>query len=426
MSATSEPSRAGPGERAGTGLAAGEGAAPRLAISFILLTLAIDAMGIGLILPVMPDLLREVTGGSLAEAAVWGGLLTTIFAVMQFLFGPTLGALSDRFGRRPVLLVSLLVMALDYLVMALAGAVWLLLVTRAIGGITAATHATATAYIADISRPEEKAARFGLTGAAFGIGFVLGPMLGGLLSEFGTRAPFWAAAGLALLNALLGWTVLRETVTDRIRRSFDWRRAHPFGAFRQMGRLPGVRRLLLLVFLYEFAFLVYPATWAYFTAARFGWEPRTIGLSLAAFGIAVALVQGGLIRVILRRLGEAGTVLWGFSYNAFAFLVLALIGNGTIAFLFTPLTALGAVVTPALMGLMSRSVPDDAQGELQGLVVSARAVATILSPLVMTGVFAAFTTPGAPVHLPGAAFLLSMSLMVACGLVFVAHLRAAR
>jgi len=406
------------------GGAAGERAGPRLAIAFILLTLAIDAMGIGLILPVMPDLIREVTGGTLAEAAVWGGLLTTIFAVMQFLFGPTLGALSDRFGRRPVLLVSLLVMAVDYLVMALAGTIWLLIVTRVVGGITAATHATATAYIADISRPEEKAARFGLTGAAFGLGFVLGPMIGGLLSEFGTRAPFWAAAALAVLNLCLGWAVLRETVTDRIRRAFDWRRANPLGAFRQMGRLPGAQRLLLLVFLYEFAFLVYPATWAYFTAARFGWEARTIGLSLAAFGIAVALVQGGLIRVILRHLGETGTVLWGFSFNACAFLFLALVQNGTVALVFTPLTALGAVVTPALMGLMSRTVPDDAQGELQGVVASARAVATILSPLAMTGVFAAFTAPGAPVHLPGAAFLLSMALMVACGLVYVAHLRA--
>ncbi|MCX7645285.1 MAG: TCR/Tet family MFS transporter [Rhodobacteraceae bacterium] len=399
---------------------------PRLAVGFILTTLAIDAMGIGLILPVMPDLLRDLTGGSLAEAALWGGLLTTAFAVMQFLFGPTLGALSDRFGRRPVLLVSLLVMAADYLVMALAGTVWLLLAARLVGGITAATHATATAWIADISRPEEKAARFGLAGAAFGLGFVLGPLAGGLLSEFGTRAPFWAAAGLALLNLGLGWAVLRETVTGRIRRAFDWRRANPFGAFRQMGRLPGVQRMLLLVFLYEFAFLVYPATWAYFTAARFGWEARTIGLSLAAFGIAVALVQGGLIRLVLRRLGEAGTVLWGISFNACAFLFLALVGNGTVAFVFTPLTALGAVVTPALMGLMSRRVPDDAQGELQGLVASARAVATILSPPVMTGVFAAFTAPGAPVHLPGAAFLLSMALMVACGLVHVAHLRAAR
>lgn len=396
----------------------------RLPIAFILMTLALDAMGIGLILPVMPDLIREVTGGTLAEAALWGGVLTTSFAVMQFLFGPALGALSDRFGRRPVLLVSLAVMAADYMIMALAGTIWLLLFARVAGGITAATHATATAWIADISSPEEKAARFGLTGAAFGLGFVLGPMVGGLLSEFGTRAPFWAAGGLALLNLALGWAVLRETVTDRIRRAFSWRRANPFGAFRQMGRLPGVQRMLLLVFLYEFAFLVYPATWAYFAAARFGWSAATIGASLALFGIAIAAVQGGLIRLILRRLGEAGTVMWGFSFNAVAFLFMAFVQDGTVALAFTPFLALGAVVTPALQGLMSRTVPDDAQGELQGVVGSARAVAMILSPLVMTGVFAAFTAPGATLHLPGAAFLLSMALMVVCGLVHVARPRA--
>jgi DHA1 family tetracycline resistance protein-like MFS transporter len=396
----------------------------RLPIAFILITLAIDAMGIGLILPVMPRLLEEVTGGTLAQAALWGGILSTLFAVMQFLFGPTVGALSDRFGRRPVLLVSLGVMAIDYLVMALAGTIWLLLLTRAVGGITAATQSTATAYIADISRPEEKAARFGLVGAAFGVGFVLGPMVGGLLAEFGTRAPFYAAAGLALLNMAFGALVLKETVDDRIRRAFSRARANPFGAFRQMGTLPGVQRLLLLVFLYEFAFIVYPATWAYFTAERFGWGPGMIGASLAAFGVAIAVVQGGLIRLVLRRFGERGTVLWGFVFNGGAFLFLALVQNGTVALIFTPLTALGAVVTPALQGIMSRTVPDDAQGELQGTVSSARAMAMILSPLAMTATFAAFTGPAAPVYLPGAAFLVSMGLMVVCGSVFVARPRA--
>lgn len=402
-----------------------EGGRDRLAIGFIVVTLALDAMGIGLILPVMPDLIREVTGGTLSEAAVWGGVLTTVFAVMQFLFGPLVGSLSDRYGRRPVLLVSLFVMALDYLAMALAGTIWLLFATRVIGGITAATQSTATAYIADISRPEDKAVRFGLVGAAFGIGFVLGPIAGGLLAEFGTRAPFLAAAGLALLNLALGAAVLRETVDDRIRRPFRWQRANPFGAFRQMGALHGVQRLLLLVFLYEFAFLVYPATWAYFTQARFGWEPRTIGLSLAAFGLSVAVVQAGLIRPILRWLGERGTVIWGISFNAFAFLFLALVRDGAMALAFTPATALGAVVTPALQGMMSRTVPDDAQGELQGLVSSARALAMILSPLAMTGVFAAFTATAAPVTLPGAPFLLSMALMAVCAFVFVG-LRPAR
>ncbi|MCC5975838.1 MAG: MFS transporter, partial [Rubellimicrobium sp.] len=237
----------------------------RKALAFILFSLMLDAMGIGLILPVMPDLLAEVTGGSIGTAAVWGGILATSFAAMQFLFGPVLGALSDRFGRRPVLLLSLLVMSLDYLVMAVAGSIWLLLGARIVGGITAATQGTAAAYIADISPPEKKAANFGLIGAAFGLGFVLGPVLGGLLAEFGTRAPFLAAAGLSAANLVFGWLVLPETVTDRIRRPFRLARANPLGAVRVFARVPGVGGFLLLFFVYDFAFIVFPAVWAFFT-----------------------------------------------------------------------------------------------------------------------------------------------------------------
>lgn len=396
----------------------------RGAIPFILMTLALDAMGIGLILPVMPGLIREVTGGDLAQAALWGGVLATTFAVMQFLFGPVLGSLSDRFGRRPVLLISLAVMAADYVVLALAGSIWLLFLGRIVGGITAGTQSTAMAFIADISTPEEKSARFGLVGAAFGVGFVAGPLLGGILGEYGTRAPFWAAAALATANLALGALVLPETVTDRIRRPFEWRRANPFGAFVQMGRLPGVRLLLFLFFLYDFAFIVYPATWAFFGPAAFGWSPAMVGLSLASFGVAMAVVQGALIRVALARLGERGTILFGFAFNCAAFLVLALLTSGTMALLFTPITALGAVVTPALQGRMSRIARDDQQGELQGAITSARAVAAICSPLVMTSVFAAFTTPPGP-HLPGAAFLLSSALMALCLVLWIASPRPA-
>jgi DHA1 family tetracycline resistance protein-like MFS transporter len=391
---------------------------------FILLTLTLDSMGIGLILPVMPDLIREVNGGGLGAAAVWGGILSTVFAVMQFVCGPAVGSLSDAIGRRPVLLVSLGVMAFDYLLMALTGSIWVLLLTRILGGITASTQSTAFAFIADISRPEEKAARFGLVGAAFGMGFVLGPLIGGILGEFGTRAPFLAAGALALLNMILGWAVLPETVTDRTRRAFDWRRANPLGALAAVGRLPGVGRMLLLFFLYEFAFVVYPATWAYFTRARFGWDPGMVGLSLAAFGITFGLVQGVLIRPMLRLLGDHLTVLWGFVFGAVAFVIVATVTDGTLALLLAPISALGAVVTPALQGMMSRRVPDDAQGELQGVVSSARAVAFIVAPLVMSWVFAAFTAPDAPVYLPGAAFLLSAAILVVCGTLHVAGARA--
>ena len=391
-------------------------------LAFILATLALDAMGIGLILPVMPDLLREVSGGDLAQAAVWGGILATAYAVMQFLFGPVIGNLSDRYGRRPVLLVSLAVMAADYVVMAVTGSIWVLLAARIVGGITAATQATAAAFIADISEPEDKAARFGLMGAAFGVGFILGPLLGGLLGELGTRAPFLAAAALALANLALGALVLPETVSDRIRRPFRLSRANPFGAFAHVGRLPGVGRLLSMFFLYEFAFIVYPATWAYFTQERFGWDAGTIGLSLALFGLAIGAVQGGLIRLVIRALGERATVIYGLGFNFCAFLAMSQVTEGWMGLVLIPLTALGAVVTPALQGMMSRSAGDDGQGELQGVISSVRSVAMILSPLVMTQVFAAFTTPPLP-YMPGAAFLLSMALMILCGAVFVAGRR---
>ncbi len=396
----------------------------RLPLLFILLTLLIDAMGFGLILPVMPDLIREVTGGDLSGAAVWGGVLAAVFAVMQFLFGPTLGNLADRFGRRPVLLVGLAVMSGNYLVMAVAGSIWLLLIGRILGGITAATHITAGAVIADMSSPEKKSANFGLMGAAFGAGFILGPAIGGLLAEFGTRAPFYAAAALAAANTVFGLFVMRETLTPANRRPLDWRRANPFGAIRQVRAIPGGRRILSIVALYELGMIVYPATWSFFAIARFGWTPGTIGASLAAFGIVFALVQGGLIRVILRILGERGTVIYGLTVSTMAFLFLATVENGTLALIFTPLSALGAVVMPALMGMLSRQAGDDQQGEVQGIIGSARALAFIFGPLLMTQVFFAFTRPGAAVHHPGAAFFLSAALMVVCAIVFVARPRA--
>ncbi|MGB3245349.1 MAG: TCR/Tet family MFS transporter [Sulfitobacter sp.] len=382
----------------------------RPATLFIMITIMIDAMGIGVMLPVMPDLIQEVDGGTLAEAAIWGGILTTTFAVMQFLFGPVIGGLSDRFGRRPVLLISLVVMSLDYVVMALAGSIWMLLAGRVVGGITAATQSTASAYMADISKPEDRAANFGLIGAGFGIGFVLGPLIGGLLAEYGTRAPFWAAAALAAGNAVLGWVVLRESVTPAMRRPFSLRRANPLGAVRQLGKLPGLRQLLLVYFLYHMAFASYPAVWSYFGKERFDWTPAMIGFSLALFGLVMALVQGGAIRIALKYLGERGTVLTGHLFSIAAYLSLGIIASGSVALLLTPLAALAGVIPPALQGIMSRRVADNAQGELQGALTSAAALAMILSPLVMTTTFAFFTATDAPLYLPGAPFLMAMGL----------------
>lgn len=395
----------------------------RLPILFILLTVMIDAMGIGLIMPIMPNLIVEVQGGSLADAALWGGILSACFAVMQFLFSPVLGSLSDALGRRPVLLVSLFVMTLDYLIMAVAGSLWLLLIGRIIGGITAATHATASAYIADISDPKEKAANFGLLGAAFGAGFVLGPLVGGLLGEMGTRAPFYAAAILAGLNCLLGWVVLRETVTDKTRRAFEWRRANPFGAFKSMGKIPGIKGLLWVYFLYSVAMYVYPAVWSYFTAERFGWQPQMIGASLAVYGICMALVQGWLLRYMVRWVGERGSVIWGQVFDFLAFGVLAFITSGTLALALIPISALGALVQPALQGMMSRAVADNQQGELQGVMTAVHALSMIISPLMMTAVFAQFSDPATSYYLPGAPFLLALILMV-IGLVVLLRTRS--
>jgi DHA1 family tetracycline resistance protein-like MFS transporter len=394
----------------------------RRAFLFILITLFLDAMGIALIIPVMPDLIQSVNGGTLGNAAIWGGIFTTSFAVMQFLFGPTIGALSDRFGRRPVLLLSLAVMALNYAVLSTAQTIWLLLIIQFVNGIASATQATATAFIADISKPEEKSQNFGLVGAAFGVGFVLGPVIGGLLGDVSPRAPFIAAGLLATSNLILGTLILPETVTDAIRRPFEARRANPFGAFKAISKLPDLTRLLTIVVLYEFAFIAYPAIWAYFTRARFDWDAGLVGLSLGAFGIAMAIMQGFVIRWIIPKMGEAGALVFAFSFNLMVFTMLAFLTNGTLALILTPLSAVGAIVTPTLQGMMSKRVPDNQQGELQGLIASARSIALIFSPLVMTQVFWLFTSPGMP-FLPGAPFLLSATIMVACLLVFTGRRR---
>lgn len=391
----------------------------RLPIFVITATVTLDAMGVGLIMPVMPALLREVDGGSLAQAAAWGGIMSAAFAVMQFLFGPVVGALSDRWGRRPVLLISLLAMAADYVIMALAGSLWLLLVGRILGGITAATHSTANAYMADISAPHEKAQRFGLLMAGFGVGFVLGPILGGFLAEYGTRAPFWAAGALALANALLGFAVLGESLPRRRRRRFSWARANPFGAFRAVTRLAGVAPLLAVFFLFNVATYVYPAVWAFFLTERFGWGEGTIGLSLGIYGLSYALAMAFLVQPTMARLGPRGTVIFGLAMECVTLVLIASLTDGRILLAMIPIAALGSLAMPALQAAMSDSVAPTAQGELQGLLTSVSALAMATAPVLMTQVFAYFTAAGAPLYLPGAPFFLAAALMVLCLALFL-------
>lgn len=399
---------------------------PRLALTFIFATVTLDAIGIGLIFPVMPQLIEDVTGGTLSQAALWGGLLATSFAVMQFLFGPFLGALSDRFGRRPVLLISLAVMAVDYIVLALAPTVVLLLAARIVAGIAAATHSTAAAFIADITPPEDRGRRFGLIGAGFGVGFVLGPVIGGLLATIDIRAPFYAAAAMAVANLVLGALVLPETVTPENRRPVSLARANPLGALLAVTRLRHLRAPLATFLILSVAMNVYPAVWAYFGQARFGWGTAMIGASLAIYGLSFAAGQALLVGPLIRRFGEHRAAFWGMWVNVCTLTGMGLVISGPAALAIIPITALGGVVNPALQAILSRDTAANAQGELQGVLASLNAIAMITSPLVMTATFAAFTAPGASIYAPGAPFLLAALLMVAAIALHVAGTRATR
>ena len=379
----------------------------RLPVIFIFITVVLDSMGIGIIAPVMPDLIREIGDIDLSQAALWGGALTVVFAINQFIFSPAVGGLSDAYGRRPVLLIALFVMAADYLIMGFAQSMWLLFVGRFIGGITAATQSTAAAYMADISSSEDKAKNFGLLGAAFGIGFILGPMIGGLLAEYGSRAPFFAAAAIAFANMLFGYFVMPESVTAETKRRFEWRRANPFGAFKQMKKLPALMPMLMVYLLLSIAFFVYPSVWAFFGRAQFNWDARMVGLSLAAYGFGIAIIQGVLIRPILAGIGEKRTAILGMCLHLATFLMYPFMTQTWHIFVFMPISVFSAVAVPALQGLMSNSVPDNAQGELQGAMSSLTAIATIISPFLMTQVFSYFTRDDAPLFLPSAPFLLS-------------------
>lgn len=397
----------------------------RLAIVFILMTVMIDAMGIGLIIPVMPDLIGEVTGDGLSRAAIWSGMLATSFAVMQFVFGPALGVLSDRIGRRPVLVFALGFMAVDYVLMALAHSVWLLLLGRLIGGITAATIATASASMADLSAPEKKSSNFALIGAAAGLGFVLGPMLGGLLAELGTRAPFVAAAILAFANMMLGWAVMPETIGHRKSRHFSLKRLNPFFALRNVWGVPGLSRYIVILFLYQVAFYAYPAIWAFYAKANFDWREAMIGFSLGFYGLSIVLVQSVVIRRLLKRVGENQTLCVGLAVNLVSFVLLAQIESGMMALALVPFIALGAIVTPAMQGIASHMTCDRRQGEMMGVLTSVTAMAAIVSPLLMSQSFAFFTAPEREIFAPGAPFALA-AVLVGIALVMTAYVPQAK
>ena len=374
---------------------------------FVIITVAIDMLAFGLIIPVVPTLVQELGNISAERATLYIGGLGTTYAFMNFLFGPMLGALSDRFGRRPVLLASIATLSIDFLIMGFANSIWLLFLGRALSGISGATYSTANAYLADVTEPENRGKAFGMVGAAFGFGFIFGPVMGGILGEFDPRAPFFAAAALALLNFCYGFFVLPESLEEEHRRPFVPSRSNPFGAVKHFSKLPHVSWFLVSAGVFFLAHTVYPSTWPIHGEIRYDWSPKEIGLSLGLVGLGAAVVQAGLIGIALKRFGAVRTALYGIIINALALFAYAFAGLGWVVFLIIPLGALGGVASPTLNSLMSTVTPKNAQGELQGASASLNSFAMIFGPMIMAGALFYFTEPGTPLHFPGAAFLLA-------------------
>lgn len=384
----------------------------KAALGFIFITLLIDVTGFGLIIPVLPKLITELIHGNISQASRIGGWLTFAYAIMQFLFAPFIGNLSDRFGRRPVLLIALFGFGIDYIFLSFAPTIGWLFVGRLFAGITGASITTATAYIADISTKENRAKNFGLVGAAFGLGFIIGPALGGLLGGLGSRIPFMAAAGLTFLNFLYGYFVLPESLSKENRRPFEWRRANPFGSLMHLKKYPSIGPLIFSFILVYIAVHAVQSTWTFFTIERFQWSEKLIGISLAVVGLLVALVQGGLIRIVHPVLGNERSVYVGLAFYSIGLFLFAFASQSWMMFAFLVPYCLGGIAGPALQAIISNQVPANEQGELQGALTSLISATSIVGPPVMTNLFAYFTQPSAPVHFSGAPFLLGAVLML--------------
>lgn len=388
------------------------------ALSFIFITLLLDVIGFGIIIPVMPNLIIELSGmteqssHAISYASKMGGWMIAAYAIMQFVCAPVVGALSDRYGRRPVLLGSLFGFGVDYLFLALAPTLGWLFAGRIIAGIMGASFTTAGAYIADISTPEKRAQNFGLIGAAFGLGFIIGPLLGGLLAEYGTRTPFFVCAGLTLLNWLFGFFILPESLKPENRRTFEWKRANPVGTLKSLRRYPVIAGLIIALALIYISSHAVQTNWAYYVIEKFSWSPKQIGWSMAVVGVAFAVIQGGLIRVIIPKLGQERSVYVGIGLYAFGFLLYGIATEGWMMYPIIVIYCLGSIAGPALQGIMSSSIPANEQGELQGGFTSLMSLAAIIGPLMMNGVFAWFTGEKAPVYFPGAAMILGAVMML--------------
>ena len=378
---------------------------PKLALSFIFVVVLLDSIGFGIIMPVLPQLIMDVTGEPLTAAARYGGWLMFVYAAMQFFSAPVLGNLSDRFGRRPVLLLSLVAMGADYLLMGWAPTLIWLFVGRFIAGVSAGTYGIANAFIADTFEPDDRAKNFALMGAAFGVGFIVGPVIGGFLGEYGPRAPFYAAAGLAFVNLIYGYFVLPESLKPENRRPFEIRRANPLGTLNQLWKYPVVIGLVFAYFFYMLGHHSLPAVWSYFVMEKFAWTTREIGFSLGAVGVCMIFVQVYLIRVFLDKYGQERTAFIGLIVTILSFIGYAFIPYGWMMYVVIAVGAGQGFIGPSVQGLMSARIPADSQGELQGALGSMSSLVSILSPPFMTQTFAYFSGGGAPIYFPGAPFL---------------------
>lgn len=387
------------------------------AIGFIFITLLIDITGWGIIIPVIPKLIEQLIHGDISAASKYGGWLTFAYAITQFVCAPILGNLSDKYGRRPVLLFSLFGFGIDYLFLSFAPTIEWLFVGRIIAGVTGASFSTATAYIADISTNENRAQNFGMVGAAFGLGFIIGPVIGGLLGQFGPRVPFYAAAGLCLLNWLYGYFVLPESLPADHRRAFSWKRANPVGSLLHLRKYPALSGLIIALVLVYIAAHAVQSNWSYFTMYRFNWTEKLVGISLGVVGLLVGAVQGGLIRVVNPRLGNERSIYLGLLLYSIGMLLFAFATQSWMMFAFLVPYCLGGIAGPALQSTISGHVPPNEQGELQGALTSLMSATSIIGPPLMTNLFYYFTQKSAPIHFPGAPFLLGSILMLASAVV---------